>query len=415
MLVCVNIPLVVILIVFLLIAMRRLGRLRFAIWQVMVAGAAAVLLTGQIGVGEAFRAVDPDVMLFLFGMFVVGETLVASGYLYVMAYRLFSRTASADALVITVLFGAGLASALLMNDTVAIIGTPLMLRLAREHRINAKLLLLALAFAVTIGSVPSPIGNPQNLLIAIRSGMASPFWSFMSVLAIPSLLNLLLAYGVLRLLFWRAFHSHVLVHKPVEVSDAAMARLGRLSLLVVIALVAVKAGLAAAGRGSTLPLSWIAIAAALPPLLFSPRRWTLLRDIDWRTLAFFAAMFVLTDAVWRTGYVQLQLVRWHVDLVAPHTVMGLSLGLSQLISNVPLVALYLPLLSHAGASTQASLALAVGSTIAGNLLILGAASNIIIIQNAEKRGATLTFLEFARAGIPLTMLNVVLYWHFVAG
>jgi Na+/H+ antiporter NhaD/arsenite permease-like protein len=88
--------------------------------------------------------------------------------------------------------------------------------------------------------------------------------------------------------------------------------------------------------------------------------------------------------------------------------------LSQLISNVPLVALLLPMLQHAGAATPELLALTVGSTLAGNLFILGAASNVIIIQNAEKRAqVTISFLEFARVGIPLTLVNVLVYWVFL--
>ncbi len=409
----VNIPLVVLLIVFVLIAVRRLGRLRIAIWQAMVGGAAAGLLTGQIGIVAAWRAIDSDVMLFLLGMFVIGEALVASGYLYVLAYRLFSRAASADVLVIMVLFGAGVASMTLMNDTVAIIGTPLMLRLAREHRLDPRLTLLTLAFSVTIGSVASPIGNPQNLLIAVRTGMDAPFGIFFRALAVPTLINLLLAYGVLRLFFWRAFHSRVLVHAPVAVSDPALARLARISLFLVVVFAVTSAVTAEVGAGPRLRLSWIAIASAMPLLVLSPRRGQLLRNIDWGTLAFFAGMFVLTESVWQTGYFQSLLARWHLDLIAVHSVMGLSVVLSQLISNVPLVALYLPLLSHAGASVQTSLALVVGSTIAGNLLILGAASNVIIVQNAERRGVSLTFLQFARVGIPLTAFNLALYWLFL--
>jgi len=91
-------------------------------------------------------------------------------------------------------------------------------------------------------------------------------------------------------------------------------------------------------------------------------------------------------------------------------ILGISVCLSQLISNVPLVALYLPLLIHAGASTRELVALAAGSTIAGNMLILGAASNVIIIQNAEKKGETLTFLDFAKIGIPLTIINILVYY-----
>ncbi|NMA88409.1 MAG: anion transporter, partial [Methanoculleus bourgensis] len=161
------ISIVVLIIVFLLIAVRKIGNVSLGIWQVMLLGAVAVLLTGEITPEEALAAIDVDVMLFLFGMFVVGEALAESGYLYHLASRLFSRAESVRHLVFLILVGAGALSALLMNDTLAVVGTPLMLYFARRHGISPKLLLLALAFAVTTGSVASPIGNPQNLLIAL--------------------------------------------------------------------------------------------------------------------------------------------------------------------------------------------------------------------------------------------------------
>ena len=151
-----------------------------------------------------------------------------------------------------------------------------------------------------------------------------------------------------------------------------------------------------------LRLTAIALAAALPLLVFSPRRFALLRRIDWPTLAFFAAMFVLMRSVWDTGLFQSLLARSRADLGGVPAVLGVSIGLSQLISNVPLVALYLPMLQQIGATPAGLAALAAGSTIAGNLLLLGAASNVIIVQNAESRsggageGATLTFGAFAR-------------------
>jgi len=98
----------------------------------------------------------------------------------------------------------------------------------------------------------------------------------------------------------------------------------------------------------------------------------------------------------------------------PLFILAVSVVLSQFISNVPLVALYQPMLVHAGASTAQLMALAAGSTIAGNLFILGAASNVIIIQNAEKRGKeTIGFFEFARVGVPLTIVNILIYWIFL--
>lgn len=402
-----NLPLIVLLVVFALIAARRIGRFRIAIWQAMLGGALAVLLTGQITPLGALQAIDWDVMLFLFGMFVIGQALVQSGYLYTLAYGLFSRARSSDGLVLLILFGGGLGSALLMNDTLAIIGTPLVLRLAREHNIAPRLLLLALCFAITLGSTMSPIGNPQNLLIALWGGLDSPFITFARHLALPTLLNLLLAYGLLRWIFRREFHRTPLVHNAVAPGDAALTRRVRIAMVLLLGLIGLKVLLAVYLQEVPLHLSHIALIAALP-LLLSRHTNACLRGMDWPTLLFFAAMFVLMASVWQSGIFQRQMEAAAFDLHAPGTVLGISVLLSQLISNVPLVALYLPLLHPADTATL--MLLAAGSTVAGNLLLLGAASNVIVVQSAERHGATVSFLDFARVGIPLTALNVLVYW-----
>lgn len=406
-------PIVVLLSVFALIALRGVGRFRIAIWQAMVGGAAVVLLSGDMAPRDALAAIDWDVMLFLFGMFVVGQALVASGELYRLAYELFSRIRTVDGLVLLLLFAAGLASAVLMNDTLAIIGTPLVLRLAQEHGIDARLLLLALAFAVTTGSVMSPIGNPQNLLIAVQTGLPNPFVSFLGHLALPTLASLLVTFIVLRLFFRREFHATPLVHTPVAVRDAGLARLVRASVLLVLILIASRIALAGTGYAEQLRLSYIALAGALPLLLFSPRRGELLRRLDWHTLAFFAGMFVLMAAVWRTGLFQDWLERATLDITTPEALFAVGTGLSQLVSNVPLVALYLPMLAHAGAGADSYMVLAAASTLAGNLLILGAASNVIIVQSAERHGSHLGFFGFARVGIPLTLAQIGVYSSFL--
>ena len=208
------IPIIVLALVFILIIVRRVGKFRFQIWQIMAVGAIAVLATLQISPLNASKAINLDVMFFLFGMFIVGEALVNSGYLSYLSYRLFRHAKSLDSLVLFILFGIGIMAAFLMNDTLAIIGTPVVLLLASKARTSPKILLLALAFAVTIGSVTSPIGNPQNLLIAINGNVANPFITFFRYLLLPTLINLLLAYFLLRLFYRKQFDRQELTDHP---------------------------------------------------------------------------------------------------------------------------------------------------------------------------------------------------------
>jgi Na+/H+ antiporter NhaD/arsenite permease-like protein len=402
---------VILAVVLALIAVRQAGRFILAIWQIMLAGALCVLLTGAISPMRAFAAIDLDVMLFLFCMFAVGEALVESGYLNHLAYGLFRRARTVDSLVLFILFIMGFFSAFLMNDTLAIIGTPLVLHFAGRHGVSHKLMLLSLCFAVTIGSVASPIGNPQNLLIALSGQVADPFAAFFYWLAAPTVLNLLLAYAVLRFFFWKEFHASPIAATPEPVKDKALAFLCRLSLIIIFSLVGLKA-VSVSLELFDIRLTWIAVAAAVPVLGMSPQRGRILRKIDWHTLVFFASMFVLMEAVWEANLIQLYMTDGS-NALSTGAVMASGVLVSQLLSNVPFVALYLPVLTHLGASVEEFMALAAGATIAGNLLILGAASNVIVIQNAEKRaGKTVSFLDFAKVGIPLTSLNALVYWAY---
>ena len=397
------ISIIVLVAVFLLIAVRKVGNVSLSIWQVMFLGAAAVLLTGEITPMEALASVDTDVVLFLFGMFVVGEALAESGYLYHLASRLFSRADSVGHLILLILIGAGALSALLMNDTLAVIGTPLMLYFARRRHIP-KLLLLALAFAITTGR-RKPHRNPQNLLIALSGGVERPFITFPLYLAIPTVISLLAVYAYLRRAFRDEFHPAVLVHGKAEIHDPALAALARLSLVLLITLIAIKVTVAMLFPGIDIGLTWIALVAALPIIIGSRRRAEILRKIDWPTLVFFVSLFVLMASVWQSGFFQPLIDKSSLDLASAPVIITVSVVVSQFISNVPFVALSLPAITHLSTSAPAMMALAAGSTIAGNALILGAASNVIIIQSAEKDGEALTFWEFARVGIRLPSPN----------
>lgn len=407
------ISIVILAVVFILIIVRRIGRFRFKIWQIMALGAIAALFTLQISPLEAVKSINIDIMLFLFGMFIVGEALEDSGYLSHLSYLLFRKAKSLDSLVLLVLFGMGILSALLMNDTLAIIGTPVVLLLAKKANTSPKILLLSLAFAITIGSATSPIGNPQNLLIAINGNVTNPFITFFRHLLVPTLINLLMAYLLLRLFYRKHFNHHGISNNSEPIKDPELARISKIALIVLVVLILAKIVIVFTGIKIDFRLTYIALAAALPIILFSPKRFSIIRKIDWSTLVFFAAMFILMESVWNSGIFQKAINSTNLDLTSVSVIMGIGIVLSQFISNVPLVALYLPMLIQSGVNTSGLMALAAGSTIAGNLSILGAASNVIIIQIAEqKSGETLTFWEFVRIGVPLTALNTFVYWFF---
>ncbi|MDD1709540.1 MAG: anion transporter [Methanoregulaceae archaeon] len=404
------IPVIILILVFLLIAIRQVGRYTLRIWQIMLAGAIAVLLFGQITPAAALAAINPDVMLFLFGMFVVGVAVQESGFLSSLSHRIFSRAKNPDQFLLLLIMAMGLFSAVLMNDTIAVIGTPLVIALACTWGIDRKGALLALCFAITIGSVTTPIGNPQNFLIASYADLGDGFTPFLVHLGIPTLINLVLAWVVVRT-FYPPSKEYCMPVQPEPVRDPGLARLAALSLGIILVLIGLRIVGGFIGY-NPLPLMVIALAGAAPLLIMSPRRGELVRKVDWYTLVFFAALFVLMQSVFDTGFFQSAV---DIKAVTPiPVIMIVSVVISQFISNVPFVALFQPLIIQQGMSVEAILALAAGSTIAGNLTVLGAASNVIVIQNAERQGVTITFLEFLKLGLPLTIVNVIIYSVFLS-
>jgi Na+/H+ antiporter NhaD/arsenite permease-like protein len=218
---------------------------------------------------------------------------------------------------------------------------------------------------------------------------------------------------LIKLFYKEQFNNNSLNHSQEPIKDHKLAILSKISLVLLVILIFVKILISLLNISIDLKLVYITLIAAIPILVFSRKRIFIIKKVDWHTLIFFASMFVLMESVWDTGFFQSIITALNINILSIPIILAVGVLLSQLISNVPLVALYLPMLSHVGATTKEIMALAVGSTIAGNFLILGAASNVIIIQNAEKRsGETITFLEFAKIGVPMTIINTLIYWLF---
>jgi Na+/H+ antiporter NhaD/arsenite permease-like protein len=394
------------------IALRRVARTIIPIWAIMAFGAIAALLCQQITPVHAITAIDPEVMAYLLGVFFIAQAAEESGYLEQLTNDIFYHAHTGKQALFIIVFILGTSAALLMNDTIAIIGTPIILQLCKSHKSLIKPLLFALAFSVTIGSALSPVGNPQNLLIAVKGEMPSPFLDFIKPLAIPTILNLIICYALLYFVYKEQLDAPIEKVLLTPIRDSRAVTLVKLSLIIMLCLVFTKIIMDFSHSSFRINFSYIALISAVP-LLLSKQKWVFLKNLDWGTLIFFASTFVLMQSVWDSGFFQANIHRYHISLTSPIAILVISILLSQFISNVPLVALYLPLLLHSAHTSPQLLTLAVGSTIAGNLSILGAASNIIIIQNSEKRGIKgFGFFEFIKLGLPLTVLNVLMYVCF---
>ena len=408
--------------------LRNVREVRAPIWLILLGGAAAMVLSGSISVDQAYQAVNIQVIAFLFGMFTMVTALDISGALESFATHLLRRAKEPKGVLYLSFFGFALLSTVLMNDTIALMGTPIMISIGEKVGMRVKPLLLTLAFAITIGSAVTPMGNPQNLLVAVSSGMREPVLQFAYYLLIPVVIDLVLTAVFLRYLFRKDLSSTSLdkgrlASEVMPLRDRGLARKATAVVgLTMLAIIAVNV-LGAFGFSSSFGISEVAFLGAVLLLVISGKSREILVAFDWGVLVLFAGLFVLMQAVSDNGIIS-QLAGYLPSLStgnpagAAASIIATSVVLSQVLSNVPMVGLYVPLMNSLGfssATAYAWAALAGGSTLAGNLTLLGAASNLIIAEGAERRGYKLGFYEFMKVGVLVTVIDVaVLYAYFFA-
>ncbi|MCS6769263.1 MAG: SLC13 family permease [Candidatus Caldarchaeum sp.] len=391
------------------------------VWSVMMGAMFLTLSLGLVAVDEAVAAIDFDVVFFLIGMFALVGLAESSGLLNYMASAALSVFKNAHTMVVGFSLVFGVMAAFFVNDTIALMGPPIAVLLARAVGDRYEASFLLLCYAITVGSVMTPLGNPQNMLIAVQSGMTTPFIAFLTRLTVPTLASLLLL-GLYIIKVYRIERKVVAtVAVPAEAltskRDAYIAAVGISST--VLALL-VNDVLAATGQPhiSNRGLIPFIAAAAVWPFVSNPRE--LLSRVDFGTVLFFISMFITMDGVWRSGLLQEILAffpKTSLEGDAIFTTVFASLAFSQLISNVPFAKLYTEYLKDLGATgldEKLWLTLATYSTLAGNLTILGAASNIIVLEVLEKRyKQTISFWRFLKVGMPTVVFTSAIYLPFL--
>jgi Na+/H+ antiporter NhaD/arsenite permease-like protein len=407
-----------------------IGRRRFGIpiWTAMLIGAALMVGLQVIDVEAALTSISLEVIAFLFGMFSIVSALERAGVLQLIAIKMLAIAKTPRKLLMTFVVGMGLLSAFLVNDTIALLGVPIVIHVARHSGIRSVVLLLALSFGVTVGSVMTPIGNPQNLLIAIQSGISTPFITFLIHLAVPTIISLFVTYFILRVYYRKEISSKYYpsnIEVPEKVQLLYNPRLAKISIIILLVTIAgfIISEILHFLEILNFSLSAIAMLGASAIYALSRERVEIVKMVDYSVLVFFGGMFVVTSALWSSGAVSILFTNYipppnPSDLAQSTAVISVaSLGISQLLSNVPFVALYNFVMIDNGITGQHVdqwVMLAAASTIAGNLTILGAASNIIIIEAAESRGVyAFTFLEFLKVGSIITAANIIVYYLFI--
>jgi Na+/H+ antiporter NhaD/arsenite permease-like protein len=413
---------------------RQLLRRGPPVWVLFLAGAFLTVATGVLPVPAASTAITSNfsILIFLFSLFLFAAGLEQAGALDHLALWVLGRARKPADVPFVLFVAIGILSAFVLNDALVLVGVPLLFALARRMRVSAEPLLLTLAFSVTVGSVPTPFGNPQNLLVSLGSGLTSPLATFLRYLLLPTIVNLLVGGLYLRRVYGRRIaqesqHAeHLTGDRPRFLPRGPILGLAqRYPALVVfpitvIVLITVDV-LAAVTGGASVPLYLIALGGAIITLIVSPGRSELFARVEWSILVLFASLFVVVAGAVTGGVIAA--IEGAVPVPGPSQpvpalgiILLTSLGGSQLVSNVPWVALQIPILRSVGygaGTPWAWVALAGGSTLAGNLTLLGAASNLIVVEQAERAGVHLGLRSFVRAGLPLTAITVGTLFAFL--
>ncbi len=375
-------------------------------------GSALMFVTGAVDLDRAAQAVDAPTIFLLFGMMLVIAHLRLAGFFELVSLRVLERAKGPFALLAATVATSGVLSALFVNDIVCLVLTPIVVAVLRPLGRDPVPYLIAVATASNIGSAATLTGNPQNMLIGSFSRM--PYLDFALHLVPVALLGLAIDTFVIALVYRRVLFGRagaderggeeedVLPLPDLPIEPRVHRRLLRVGLVVVLGL------LAAFLVGAPIAVAAI-VAAAVLLVAARVRPLKIYRQVDWGLLVLFAGLFIVLAGLEGSG-----LVARGFDLLGPARLEGPwtlctgALVLSNLVSNVPAVLLFRSVVPTFGDPDAAWRLLAMSSTFAGNLTLVGSVANLIVVEQARAHGAPpVTFTEYLKVGAPVTLLTTV--------
>jgi Na+/H+ antiporter NhaD/arsenite permease-like protein len=381
---------------YLVVAIGRLPGLRLDRTGAAIVGASLMLAFNVLTVEEAYAAINYDTIVLLFGMMIVVANLRLSGFFALVSAWVVEHAHAPLVLLAGIVVVAGLFSAFFVNDTMCLVLTPLVLEITRRLGRRPVPYLLAVAMASNIGSVATITGNPQNMMIGSFSHL--PYRTFAAALAPVAAVGLVLTIAVIALLYGAEFrHAPPLCveHRAVRVNRLLLGKSLAVSFGMIVFFFA----------GWPVPKVAV-IAGALLLITRRVKPEKVYREIDWSLLVLFIGLFIVIAGIEKTSLANDLFTiagRFHLDRVVPMSIFAALL--SNLVSNVPAVLVFKPFVPHLTDPARAWLTLAMSSTLAGNLTLLGSVANLIVAQRARGE-VEITFREYARAGVPLTVLTL---------
>ncbi|MBX3635638.1 MAG: anion transporter [Rubrivivax sp.] len=370
---------------------------------VALLGAIAVIGLGEMTPAQAAAAIHLPTMLLLFSFMVISAQMRLGGFYSTITRFIVAMRLGPLVLLAMVILIAGALSAVFSNDIVCLAMAPVLAEACLRRRLDPVPYLLALACASNIGSAATLIGNPQNMLIG--EVLSLSFAGYLDIALPPVLLGLVALWA---LLAWPARHGVLLVD-PEAAQLASMIRdVPRFDAWQTFKGLAVAAALMVIFLATDWPRDVAALVAA-GVLLLSQKLHSskVMGLVDFPLLILFMGLFVVNHALQDSGLAQ-QAMAWlgtqGLDLADPAALFGTTLVLSNLVSNVPAVMLLLPAATEPWSGPM----LALVSTLAGNLLIVGSIANIIVVDAARQCGIKIDWKQHARVGVPVTLVTLAI-------
>jgi Na+/H+ antiporter NhaD/arsenite permease-like protein len=383
---------------YVVLALGRVPGLRVDRTGAAIIGASLMVATRVLSLDEAYQAIHLDTIVLLFGMMIVVANLRLSGFFAVVAEWTLEHARHPITLLAATAITAAVLSAFFVNDTVCLVMAPLVIEVLGALKRNLIPYLLAVAMGSNIGSVATLTGNPQNMLIGSYSGIA--YGTFARALTPVAVAGVVVLIAVLAMVYRREFTGYTrveLVPQRVEVDRALLVK----SLAVTFGMVV----FFFAGW----PIAEVAIIAGA--LLLITRRVhpeQIYAQVDWSLLVLFAGLFIVVAGLEKSS-LQPDLVRLagRAHLENGAVLSAVAAVLSNLVSNVPAVLVFKPFIPHLPDPVLSWLRLAMASTLAGNLTILGSIANLIVVERARGT-AEIGFWEYSRAGIPVGLITIAI-------
>jgi Na+/H+ antiporter NhaD/arsenite permease-like protein len=382
---------------YVVVAIGKLPGLQLDRAGAALLGASLMIATGVLTPDEAYRAVDSNTIALLLGMMIVVANLRLSGFFRVVNASVVRHAHRPLVLLIAIVLLSGVFSAFLVNDTICLVLTPLVLDLLLPLGRNPVPYLLAVAMASNVGSVATITGNPQNMMIGSFSGIS--YRAFATAMAPIAAIGLLLTIALIGFAYRREFR----LGRPLAVVDAPVRYNRALALKAVL----VTLGMVAAfflGQ----PAPKVALVGGATLLLTRRiKAQKVYREVDWPLLVMFAGLFIVV-----AGFEKVVLTPPALDALArlplaDDTFMSLVTALlSNIVSNVPAVLVLRPFVAQLPDPQHAWLVVAMSATLAGNFTLLGSVANLIVAQRARAQGVDVSFWTYFAVGAPLTVLTI---------